>query len=187
MAANFTEVIDEKPERPSDAQIKKLPQWAQAYIKKLEANRNDALALLTKFNDTQTVTNIWVNESPHLNLKGGPSYIQHYIQANRIQFKLPRTDEEMEVYVNEKEGRVEMRFPHGYPLLELAGQSCVNVVPKDCAWNLRPNTQTVLQSVQEADKLSHDKFVEKYGYSQAAIPEMMKQVLPKQTKEKKIW
>lgn len=187
MAANYTEVVPDKPERPSDKQIASLPAWAQKFIKKLEFTRDEALEVVRKFQDTQTKSHIYTQESPHLNLTGGPSFVPNFIQAKRIYFVLPRTEEQMQVFVNEEEGRVELTFPHGYPYLELAGQSRVNVVPKDCAWNLRPNTMSVLQSVQEADKLSHDDFVKKYGYSQKAIPEMMKKVLPERSKEKKIW
>lgn len=187
MGANYIEVVSAKPELPSDAQIKKLPQWAQAYIKKLESNRNDALEMVRKFQDTQTKTNIYTEETPQLNLTGGPSFVPNFIQAKRIYFKLPRCAEEMQVFVNEEEGQIELTFPHGYPYLELAGQSRVNVVPKDTAWHLRPNTQSVLESVQDAEKLSHDAFVEKYGYSQKAIPEMIKKVLPKRGKHRRIW
>ena len=187
MGANYTEVVSEKPERPSEAQIKKLPQWAQAYIKKLEYNRDDALQVLQKFNDAQTPSNIYTTEHANLNLTGGPTFVEHYIQAKRVSFKVPRTSEEMEVYVNVEEGHIELTFPRGYPYLEVAGQGRIHVVPKDCAWNLRPNSQSVLESVQDANKLDYDQFMEKYGYSQAAIPEMIKKVLPKRTKEKKIW
>lgn len=109
--------------------------------------------------------------------KGGPTYIRRYVQTNRIQFSLPRAEMELEVFVNAPEQRVEIRTPRGYPYIEPMGSNLFYLVPKEDIY-VTPSATTLCRAALEAPKLGHDAFVKKYGFSQAALPEKMKQVVP---------
>jgi hypothetical protein len=83
----------------------------------------------------------------------------------------------LEVYVNEADHRVEFRAPRGYPYIEPHGNNLFHLVPKEDMY-LTPNAVTLCQAACEADKLSHDAFVRKFGFSQEALKEKMKSVVP---------
>jgi hypothetical protein len=176
-------------EVPTNAQIEKLPQWAQQYIRRLEGERESAIKKLMEFNDEQTPTGVFIQDhvcigkgvSGHEtdpDKSGGPTYVRRYLQTKRVQFALPRSEMEMEVFVNEEEQRVEIRAPKGYPYIEPIGNNMFYLVPKEDMY-LTPNATTLCQAACEAGKLSHDAFVRKFGFSQSALPEKMKQVVPK--------
>jgi hypothetical protein len=170
-------------EIPSESQISKLPQWAQKYIENVERERNTAVKALLQFKDEQTETNIFymdhftIGKTKQALDGGGPTFINRYIQSKRIQLKLPRAKMEMEIYLNEPDQCVEIRCPQGYPYIEPRGNGNFNIVPKEDMY-LHPNAYGVLSAIQDKDKLDFDEFVKKYGYSQEAIPRMIKQVLP---------
>lgn len=108
----------------------------------------------------------------------GPAHVRHYIQTKRVQFKLPRAEMELEVYVNEEEQRVEIRTPKGYPYIEPQGSNCFNLVPKEDMY-LTPNAVTLLRASYEFSALGHDAFYKKYGFRHDALPEMIQKVVPK--------
>lgn len=64
-------------------QIQKLPKWAQAHFRQLEAQRNIAVRALNAYLDTQS-------ESPfryweYLGIGGAPSYKTKFIQTDKIE------------------------------------------------------------------------------------------------------
>jgi hypothetical protein len=168
--------------KPIKAQLDKLPAWAREYIKSLEGERDVAVRTLLDFQDTATPTNIYTRDNVCLGETGtGPQEVRNYLQARRVYFKLPREhpdDWGMEVFVNEKEQRVEVRTPAGYPYISPQGSNLFYIVSRES--DMVPNAKLVLKSMQEADKLSHDDFTSKYGFSQAALPQMIAKVLGKE-------
>jgi hypothetical protein len=158
--------------------------WAQDHIKDLEREREQAVKALKTQVDGQTKTNVYFDDHACIgqNLQtgqrgGGPTFVRTYIQSKRVLFALPRSEMELEVYVNEADHRVEFRAPRGYPYIEPHGNNLFHLVPKEDMY-LTPNAVTLCQAACEADKLSHDAFVRKFGFSQEALKEKMKSVVP---------
>lgn len=171
-------------ELPTDAQIKKLPLWAQNHIEALQSQRDNAVETLLKFKDTQSESGVFIQEHPHIGKStsgsepgGGPTFVKSFVQAKRVYFQLPRAELELEVYVNEEKQRVELRCPRGYPLIEPRGASEFYLVQRE-GYALRPSAYDVLRAMQDKD-LSHDAFVKKHGFSQKALPDMIAKVVPK--------
>lgn len=175
-------------EIPTKAQVAKLPVWAQNHINRLESERDAAINKLLEFHDEQTETNVFIQDhvcigegtngrETDLAKKGGPTFVRRYLQTKRVQFRLPREEMEMEVYVNEPEQRVEVRTPRGYPLIEMVGGNHFYILPKEDMY-LKPSAVTLCQAACEADKLDHDAFVRKYGFSQPALEDKMRSVVP---------
>lgn len=175
-------------EIPSESQIAKLPVWAQTYIKALRSERDSAVKTLLQFRDEDTPSNIFYDVHPCIgegttgketeqDKKNGPTFIRRYIQSRRVQFSLPRAEMELEVHVNEPEQRVEIRTPKGYPYIEPQGNNIFHLVPKEDMY-LTPNATTLCRASLDADKLDFDAFVKKYGFSQKALPDMIKKVVP---------
>jgi hypothetical protein len=117
---------------PTKAQIEKLPVWAQDHIKHLQSERDSAVKKLIEFQDEQTESSVFIQDhvcigegthglEPDPTKKGGPTFLRRYLQTKRVQFALPRSEMEMEVFVNEEEQRVEIRAPKGYPYIEPIG------------------------------------------------------------------
>lgn len=176
-------------EIPTKAQISKLPVWAQTYIEHLESEREAAVNKLLEFNDEQTKSNVFIQDHVCIGEgttgrkdagggSGGPTFVRRYIQTNRVQFSLPRAEMDMEVFVNEPEQRVELRMPRGYPYIEPQGSNLFHLVPKEDMY-LTPSATTLCQAFCDADKLSFDAFVRKYGFSREALRDKMKEVVPK--------
>lgn len=174
---------------PSEAQIKKLPVWAQDYIKHLESEREAAVKQLLEFNDHQTESNVFIQDHVCIGEgtsgrkkpgegSGGPTFVRRFLQTKRVQFRLPRAEMEMEVYVNEEEQRVEVRTPRGYPYIEPHGNNLFHLVPKEDMY-LSPDAVTLCAAAVDAPKLDHDAFTRKYGFSQEALEEKMISVVPK--------
>jgi hypothetical protein len=176
-------------EIPTKAQVEKLPVWAQTYIKHLESEREAAVKQLLDFNDEQTETNVFIQDHVCIGEatngrkdsdkgSGGPTFVRRYLQTKRVQFRLPRSEMEMEVFVNVEEQRVEIRTPRGYPYIEPQGSNLFHLVPKEDMY-LNPNATSLCQAFCDADKLSFDAFVRKYGFSREALRDKMKEVVPK--------
>jgi hypothetical protein len=176
-------------EIPTKAQIEKLPVWAQTYIKHLESEREAAVKQLLEFNDHQTESNVFIQDHVCIGEgtsgrkapgegSGGPTFVRRFLQTKRVQFRLPRAEMEMEVYVNEEEQRVEVRTPRGYPYIEPHGNNLFHLVPKEDMY-LSPDAVTLCAAAVDAPKLSHDAFTKKYGFSQSALEEKMVSVVPK--------
>lgn len=174
---------------PTKAQIEKLPVWAQERIKCLERERDSAVEKLLEFNDEQTESNVFVQDTVCIGegtsgresdpeKKVGPTFVRRYLQTSRVHFRLPRTDMEMEVFVNEEEQRVEIRAPRGYPYIEPISGNSFYLVPKEDIY-LNPDAITLCRAFVDAPKLSHDAFVRKYGFSQDALEAKTKEVVPK--------
>jgi hypothetical protein len=176
-------------EIPTQAQLSKLPVWAQTYIKHIESEREAAVKQLLEFNDTQTPSNVFIQDHVCIGEgtsgrkeegkgSGGPTFVRHFIQTKRVQFILPRAEMELEVFVNEEEQRVEIRTPRGYPYIEPHGNNLFHLVPKEDMY-LNPDAVTLCAASVDAKKLSHDAFVKKYGFSQEALDEKIMSVVPK--------
>lgn len=175
---------------PTQAQIEKLPQWAQKHIENLERERDAAIRALKDFTNENTPSGVYIADHPCLGedmetgeKKSGCTPVRRYIQAKRVMFKLPRTEEEMEVFVNEQEFRVEIRCSRGYPLIEPVGGSTFYILSREDFY-IRPNAQDLCRAVLDRDKLSHDDFVQKYGFSQAALEDTIRKNIPKSRLER---
>jgi hypothetical protein len=174
---------------PTNVQVEKLPVWAQEHIRRLERERDSAVEKLMEFKDEQTETNVYIQDHVCIgegtngrekepDKKSGPTFIRRYLQTNRVQFRLPRSEMELEVYVNEDEQRVEVRTPRGYPYIEPHGNNLFHLVPKEDMF-LNPDAVTLCAAAVDAPRLNHDAFVRKYGFSQFALEDKIKQVVPK--------
>jgi hypothetical protein len=164
-------------EKPSDEQIKKLPAWARDYIKDLDRERFLAVRSLNTFLDSKTPSSVYTQSYECTGETVGPSIKINFLQTTRVYFRLPNSPEDfdMEVFVNQEKRRVEIRTPRCYPYIEPQGSNLFHIIPRESL--LHPNGKIVLMAMQEADKLSHDDFTAKYGFSQAAIPQMIQQVI----------
>jgi hypothetical protein len=176
-------------EIPTKAQIEKLPVWAQTYIRHIESEREAAVNKLLEFNDEQTETNVFIQDHVCIGEgtsgrkvegdgSGGPTFVRRFLQTKRVQFRLPRAEMEMEVYVNVEEQRVELRTPRGYPYIEPQGSNLFYLVPREDMY-LNPDAVTLCAASVDAKKLDHDAFVKKYGFSQEALEEKIMSVVPK--------
>jgi hypothetical protein len=172
-------------EQPTQAQIEKLPLWAQKHIAALQGERDNAVKTLLKFQDEQTESGVFtqahpcIGQSVHGDKAGtGPTFIKRFIQADRVYFQLPRSELELEVFVNQESQRVQIRAPRGYPTIEPRGAGEFYLRPRE-GFALKPSAYDVLRAIQDVDKLDFDEFVTKHGFSQKAIPEMIKKVVPK--------
>ena len=72
---------------PTPEQIKKLPQWAQSYITGLQRQRDNASETLTRFHDGQTEQPIRVPEHVCDQDKGGPRFLERYVEGRHIEIK----------------------------------------------------------------------------------------------------
>jgi len=70
----------------------KLPKWAQEKIQRLEMQRDAAIRTLNEFKDTQTESNIWIEDNPCTGEETGPSNKRRYIHAHRVTFKLGKEE-----------------------------------------------------------------------------------------------
>jgi hypothetical protein len=165
--------------KPIKAQLDKLPAWAREYVKALELQRDEAIKVLNRFVETQTPTDIFLRDIPVTGEETGPVEKRCYLQTKRVYFRLPCTPEEfeLEIFVNAAKRRVEVRTPRCYPYIEPQGNNLFYIVPRE--EDTRPNAKLILQAMQEADTLDHDNFTSKYGFSQAAIPQMIDMVIGK--------
>lgn len=73
-------------EKPSTEAIRKLPQWAQKYIKGLEMERDVSVRALNEHLDGQTKSGIYWDEyiCTGENKSGGPSSKRFYVQSRRV-------------------------------------------------------------------------------------------------------
>lgn len=163
--------------KPTTAQINKLPVWAREHVKEMERQRDVAVSTLNKFVEEQTPSGVFTQDSPCTGEQAGPVEKRRYLQTKRVYFRLPRTPEdfELEVYVNEAKQRVEVRTPRSYPYIEPQGNNLFYIIPKESM--LVPSANLVLGAMHEADKLSHDDFTSKYGFSKAALPSIIAKVI----------
>jgi hypothetical protein len=116
-----------KPGTPTPEMLAKLPAWAKDYVSTIEHQRNAALRSLEAFQNEQTKSLVYFDKHVCLGKHGetGPTEQRCYIQSDRIKFSFKPDDRDLlfetEVYINEKEKRIEIRTPRGYPYLEPAG------------------------------------------------------------------
>lgn len=166
---------------PTDAQIKKLPVWAQAHIKMLDRQRDAAVKALNHFTDDQTESNVWIQEYPSTGEEGkpGPIFKKRYLQTKRVYFKLPRVEMELEVFLNEPDHRVEFRSPRGYPYIEPSGANSFALVPRESEFDMHYPHSKLLRAALDAPGLNREDFVKKYGFSQAVLPDLIAESLPK--------
>ena len=65
---------------------KNLPKWAQEQIRTLERERDNAVAVLNKWQDSQTPSSIWTDEALCIGEGKGPSFKKRYIQGYKAEF-----------------------------------------------------------------------------------------------------
>lgn len=68
----------------TEAEIQKLPKWAQEKINRLERERNTAVRCLREWTDTQTVQPFSVMEFKCIGEQRGPTQVMRYIKGQRI-------------------------------------------------------------------------------------------------------
>ena len=70
-----------------EEKIKKLPKWAQAYIAKLNRERETAIRSLNKFLDKQTESPFYFDELLSTGEQQGPTFKRKYVQTCRMSVK----------------------------------------------------------------------------------------------------
>jgi hypothetical protein len=75
-----------KNDLPSEEAIRKLPQWAQKYIKNIEQERDVSIRALNEHLDQQTKSKIYWDQyvCTGENKEGGPSSKRFYVQSDRV-------------------------------------------------------------------------------------------------------
>lgn len=71
--------------KPTPEQLAKLPKWALEYVKELEMQREQAIRTLNLFQNDQTSSDVYYEESPYTGESSGPIAKRRYIQARNIE------------------------------------------------------------------------------------------------------
>lgn len=115
-----------KPVTPE--MIAKLPMWAQEHISNLEMQRHAAIKSLIKFQDQQTKSDIWFEDSPCLGENAGPRMINRYLQTNAVYFNVQ--GKEMYALLRREADGVEFFSNFGRLMIEPIAGNVVLLVPE---------------------------------------------------------
>lgn len=71
---------------PTVEQIVKLPKWAQDYIKDLQCKQTINERTMEKFQNDQTKSAVYIDDSVYVNGKAGPQCVVKYLQTTGVTF-----------------------------------------------------------------------------------------------------
>jgi len=71
----------------TEEQFKRLPKYAQEYIRDLERERETALKVMRKLEDDQTPTKVWESDFESLGERKGPTEVIRYFDCDRLEIE----------------------------------------------------------------------------------------------------
>ena len=90
------------------SKLKRLPKWAQEYIKSIEREREETIKTLNEFRDNQTPSEFYCDRLVCTGEKTGPSVKRHYFSASQGRLVAAHAGVKLEIIL--RDGLIDLSY-----------------------------------------------------------------------------